>query len=151
MLVMLFCWLKHRKTTQNKELPWYSFILDRFFVVGSSTERSSFTTPLFLFPWPYFKSHCIVFKICRGTYAVFTRDAFTWGKLTFLLYCVTFSIVKWHLPHVNVSRVNTALYTLYCFVTHVPIINNSIANSTVKGRNKMCIMVAKQNKKIKNV
>ena len=33
-----------------------------------------------------------------------------WGKLTFLWYCVnTFSIVKWHLPHVNVSRVNTAV------------------------------------------
>ena len=32
----------------------------------------------------------------------------TWGKLIFLLYCVTFSIVKWHLAHVNVSRVNMA-------------------------------------------
>ena len=42
------------------------------------------------------------------TDAVVTRDTFTWGKLTFLSYCVTFSIVKWHLPHVNVSRVNTA-------------------------------------------
>ena len=30
------------------------------------------------------------------------------GKLTFLLYCVTFFIVKWHLPRVNVSRINTA-------------------------------------------
>ena len=45
----------------------------------------------------------------KTSYAVFTRDTFTRGKLTFLLYCVTFSIVKWHLPHVNVSRVNTAL------------------------------------------
>ena len=50
-------------------------------------------------------------------YVLFTRDTFTWGKLwtnfelTFL-YCVTFSIVKWHLPHVNVSRVNTALVKL---------------------------------------
>ena len=31
----------------------------------------------------------------RKTNAVFTRDTFTrWGKLTFLLYCVTISIVK---------------------------------------------------------
>ena len=45
------------------------------------------------------------------TYAVFTQDTFTWGTLTFLLYCVTFSVVKWHLLHVNVSRVNTALLT----------------------------------------
>ena len=40
---------------------------------------------------------------------MFTQDTFTWGKLTFLLYCVTFSIVKWYLPYVNVSRVNTVL------------------------------------------
>ena len=40
---------------------------------------------------------------------MFTRDTFTLGQLTFLLYRVTFSIVKMHLPHVNVSRVNTAL------------------------------------------
>ena len=40
------------------------------------------------------------------SYTVFTRDTFTRGKLPFLLYCVTFSIVKWHLPQVNVSRVN---------------------------------------------
>ena len=43
------------------------------------------------------------------TYALFTRDTFTWGKLTFLLYCVTFCYCEMHLPHVNVSRVNTAL------------------------------------------
>ena len=36
-------------------------------------------------------------------------------KLTFLLYCVTFSIVKWHLPHVNVSRVNTILIGCHGF------------------------------------
>ena len=30
-------------------------------------------------------------------------------QLTFLLYRVTFSIVKWYLPYVNVSRVNTVL------------------------------------------
>ena len=28
------------------------------------------------------------------THAVFTRDTFTLGKLTFLLYCIRFSIVK---------------------------------------------------------
>ena len=50
----------------------------------------------------------IVLSLRRFTTAVFTRDTFTCGKLTFLLYCVTFSIVKWHLHHVNVSRVNTA-------------------------------------------
>ena len=51
----------------------------------------------------------------RLPYAVFTRDTFTWGKLTFLLYCVTFSIVKWHLLHVNMSCVNAALESwMYC-------------------------------------
>ena len=48
---------------------------------------------------------------------VFTRDTFTWGKLTFLLYCVTFCYCEMHLPHVNVSRVNTAVDNsgLICF------------------------------------
>ena len=46
-------------------------------------------------------------------HAVITRNTFTRGKLTFLLYCVKFSIVKWHLPHVNVSRVNTAKDTIW--------------------------------------
>ena len=41
-----------------------------------------------------------------------TRDTFIRGKLTFLLYCITFSIVKWHLPHVNVSRANMASVAL---------------------------------------
>ena len=57
-----------------------------------------------------------VWRQCKkmNSYAVYTRDTFTWGKLTFLLYCVTFSmIVKWHLPHVNVSRVT---YTEQFFV-----------------------------------
>ena len=31
---------------------------------------------------------------CELGYAVFTRDIFTWSKLTFPSYCVTFSIVK---------------------------------------------------------
>ena len=39
----------------------------------------------------------------ENSYAVFTRDTFTWSKLAFLLYCITFLMVKWHLPHVNVS------------------------------------------------
>ena len=43
------------------------------------------------------------------TLAVFTRDTFTRGKLTFLWYCVTFCYCEMHLPHVNVSRVNTAV------------------------------------------
>ena len=30
----------------------------------------------------------------QGKPAVFTQDTFSRGKLTFLLYCVTFSIVK---------------------------------------------------------
>ena len=42
--------------------------------------------------------------------AVFTRDTFTWGKLTFLLYCIRFCYYEMHLPHVNVSRLNMALF-----------------------------------------
>ena len=52
------------------------------------------------------------FLHCTGQgYAVFTRDTFTWAKLTFLLYCVTFCCCEVHLPHINVSRVNTAIDT----------------------------------------
>ena len=39
-------------------------------------------------------------EVKKHTYAVFTRDTFTRGKLTF--YC------EMHLPHVNVSPVNTS-------------------------------------------
>ena len=48
------------------------------------------------------------YRMLRMANAVFTRDKFTWGKLTFLLYCVTFGYCEIHLPHVSVSRVNTA-------------------------------------------
>ena len=33
------------------------------------------------------------------TTAVFTRDTFTSGKLTFLLYCITFCYCEMHLTH----------------------------------------------------
>ena len=36
-------------------------------------------------------------------------DTFTRGKLAFLFYCVTFCYCEMHLPHINVSPVNTAL------------------------------------------
>ena len=48
-------------------------------------------------------------SLCVRASETRVHETVTWGKLTFLLYCVTFSIVKMHLPHVNVSRVNTAL------------------------------------------
>ena len=54
----------------------------------------------------------LFFKMCLIDLAVFTRDTFTWSKLTLLLYCITFSIVKWHLALVNVSCVNTAFSRL---------------------------------------
>ena len=63
-----------------------------------------------------FRSVCCMSRrvVLLDSYAVFTRDTFAWGKLNILLYCVTFSIVKWYLPHVttclvSMSRVNTAL------------------------------------------
>ena len=62
-------------------------------------------------------------KIALYSYVVFTRDTFTWDKSTFLLYCVAFSIVKWHLPQVNVSRVNTTLIisaTCFLYNPHPP-------------------------------
>ena len=43
----------------------------------------------------------------RDWYRVYTRHIYL-RKIVLQLYCVTFSIVKWHLPHVNVSPVNTA-------------------------------------------
>ena len=42
-------------------------------------------------PYLWIKRLHLTVRLCN---AVFTRDTFTWGKLTFLLYCVTFSIVK---------------------------------------------------------
>ena len=46
------------------------------------------------------------------TNAVFTRETFTWGTLTFLLYCVTFShYCENAFTRINVSRVNTAWNT----------------------------------------
>ena len=39
----------------------------------------------------------------RTTYAVFTRGTFTWGKLTFLLYCVTFCCCEMHLRRKRLS------------------------------------------------
>ena len=66
---------------------------------------------------------CITSIYSPPAHAVFTRDTFTRRKLTFLSYCVTFSIVKWHLPHVNVSPVNTALagwLPVFCRSSLVP-------------------------------
>ena len=56
---------------------------------------------------PFFLTYLAILQLLSWiSYAVLTRDTFTWG------ICITFSIVKWHLPHVNVSQVNTALVTI---------------------------------------
>ena len=44
--------------------------------------------------WSNIETEGAIFALRAISNAVFTRDTFTWGKLTFLLYCVTFSIVK---------------------------------------------------------
>ena len=91
---------------------------------------------------PFWMLTKILVEHKRDWYHVYTRHIYH-RKIVLQLYCVTFSIVKWHLSHVNVSRVNTAWVSHWSEINNMLLSENSLISIITSGSGSSCINTPK--------